>query len=271
MGNSSETWVGVALGLVITVGTFFGGYKILGGGEADDDGGQITAEGDGTTGDDVAAPAAGGEAVSSNGSAQALRVVVGDSSTTMAPSTTEEPTTTESTTTTVAPTTAPPSTVAPTTEALTTSAEQTTVTEATSTTAQSEMTTTAVGNEARAFEQEVIRLTNAQRTSRGCPALSHSDKLHTAALAHSKDMFENDYFDHTSLDGSKLNDRIDRQGYRWRRIAENIAYGYRTAASVVDGWMSSKGHRDNILNCDLTEIGVGFHSFYWTQKFATPG
>ena len=100
--------------------------------------------------------------------------------------------------------------------------------------------------------------------------MTHNDKLHVAALGHSKDMYENDYFSHDSLDGSDMADRINRHGYQWRRLAENIAYGYRTASSVVAGWMNSSGHRANILNCDLTEIGVGFHNFYWTQNFGTP-
>ena len=101
--------------------------------------------------------------------------------------------------------------------------------------------------------------------------MTNNDKLHAAALGHSVDMAENDYFSHTSRDGSSMVDRIERQGYNWRSVAENIAAGYRTPASVVDGWMNSSGHRANIMNCDLTEIGVGFHDYYWTQNFGRPG
>ena len=133
-------------------------------------------------------------------------------------------------------------------------------------------TTTAPNNssEARTFEQEVIRLTNAERAAGGCGPLANNDKLHAAALGHSVDMAENDYFSHTSRDGSSMSDRVNRQGYQWRGLAENIAAGYRTPASVVDGWMNSQGHRDNIMNCNYTEIGVGFHDYYWTQNFGIP-
>ncbi len=131
-------------------------------------------------------------------------------------------------------------------------------------------TTVAPSTDARSFEQEVIRLTNDARAGGGCAPLTHNDKLHAAALGHSVDMADNNYFSHTSQDGSTMTDRIERQGYAWRSLAENIAAGYRTPASVVDGWMNSKGHRDNIMNCNLTEIGVGFHKHYWTQNFGTP-
>jgi uncharacterized protein YkwD len=116
----------------------------------------------------------------------------------------------------------------------------------------------------------VIRLTNEERAAGGCGPLTNNDMLHKAALGHSTDMAENDYFSHTSRDGSSMADRVDRQGYRWRSLAENIAAGYRSPAAVVEGWMNSSGHRDNIMNCGLTDIGVGFHNYYWTQNFGTP-
>lgn len=122
----------------------------------------------------------------------------------------------------------------------------------------------------RALEQRVIDLTNEERVKAGCPPLTASGKLHAAALGHSQDMATNGYFSHTSLDGSSMRDRIERQGYSWRRIAENIAVGQPTPEAVVDAWMNSSGHRANILNCELTEIGVGHVDRYWTQNFGTP-
>jgi uncharacterized protein YkwD len=54
-----------------------------------------------------------------------------------------------------------------------------------------------------------------------------------------------------------LNDRIQFVGYRYRRIAENIAYGYPNAAYTVAAWMTSPGHRANILDRAVVETGVG--------------
>ena len=64
-------------------------------------------------------------------------------------------------------------------------------------------------------------------------------------------------------------------GYRYRKVAENIAAGQRDAAEVVRGWMNSPGHRANILDAELTQIGVGLvsggpYGTTWTQVFGTP-
>lgn len=122
---------------------------------------------------------------------------------------------------------------------------------------------------------EVVRLTNIERQAKGCPALKVNAALTTSASRHSADMAQNDYFDHNSLDGRSPFDRMKAAGYSYSRAAENIAAGQPTAAAVVAGWMNSAGHRANILNCDLAEIGVGVakgghYGIYWTQNFGTP-
>ena len=126
------------------------------------------------------------------------------------------------------------------------------------------------GYQDRLFEQQVIDLTNEARAAGGCGPLSNDPLLHKAALAHSVDMSENEYFDHFSLDGSNPGDRIARAGYDFRGWAENIAWGYPTAEAVVNGWMNSPGHRSNILNCGFTEVGIGFYDRFWTQNFGIP-
>ena len=143
-------------------------------------------------------------------------------------------------------------------------------TAATATTPPAPTATAAPATGDRAFEQRVIELTNANRRQHGCGDLTNNSMLHAAALGHSADMNANGYFSHTSADGSSMTNRIDRQGYGWRSIAENIARGQRTPEQVVEGWMNSAGHRANILNCGLTEIGVGFVNYYWTQNFGSP-
>ena len=80
---------------------------------------------------------------------------------------------------------------------------------------------------------------------------------------------------HTGGDGSTLAVRIDRVGYSWSRIGENVAVGFPDAASVVAAWMASPGHRDNILSVN-TQFGLGLTLGvdgrpYWTQVFGTPG
>lgn len=130
------------------------------------------------------------------------------------------------------------------------------------------------------FVSEVIALTNQARQANGCQVtLTMNDRLNQAAQAHTEDMARRSYFSHTSPEGTNPGDRISATGYSWMRYGENIGAGYATPTDVVNGWLNSTGHRENILNCAFTEIGVGFFyraddpkSFanYWTQVLATP-
>ena len=124
-----------------------------------------------------------------------------------------------------------------------------------------------------AYENEVVRLTNAQRTAKGCPALRIDQRLVRSARAHSADMVSERFFSHTGSNGSSFVDREVSAGYPRRGAsAENIAWGYPTPKGVVTGWMNSPGHRANILNCGSIAVGVGLAytkggAAYWTQDF----
>jgi uncharacterized protein YkwD len=76
---------------------------------------------------------------------------------------------------------------------------------------------------------------------------------------------------HTGPDGSTMTSRVEAAGYEWSTLGENIARGQSDAASVMESWMNSPGHRANILNCSFTELGVGVHfgdgGPWWTQDF----
>lgn len=61
---------------------------------------------------------------------------------------------------------------------------------------------------------------------------------------------------------------MDDIGYSYSAGGENIAWGYRTAEEVVDGWMNSAGHRANILSSNFNRLGVGKSGTYWVQMFA---
>jgi uncharacterized protein YkwD len=126
-------------------------------------------------------------------------------------------------------------------------------------------------DEITAMEAEVTALTNAERTAAGCGELRTDQRLRAAARGHSQDMATNDYFDHTGLDGRSPFDRMREAGYP-DPAGENIAYGYRTPAEVMAGWMGSDGHRENLLSCSHQAIGVGLAfdrdgRAYWTQNF----
>lgn len=123
---------------------------------------------------------------------------------------------------------------------------------------------------------EVARLTNVQRTANGCKALTIDSRLNKAAQLHSEDMVARRFFEHANPDGVRAGARISAQGYTWRSWGENIAYGQESPAEVVTTWMNSPAHRENILDCGFTQIGIGIATtssgtIYWTQNFATPG
>lgn len=111
-----------------------------------------------------------------------------------------------------------------------------------------------------------LDLVNAHRAAAGCPALRADDQLVRAATLHAQDMVAQGYFSHTSLDGRTFGDRITAQGYA-RPGGENIAAGQQSAQAVVDAWMSSEGHRANILSCDYTTMGLGRAGNTWVQVF----
>ncbi|MFC9910857.1 CAP domain-containing protein [Streptomyces sp. NPDC127197] len=117
----------------------------------------------------------------------------------------------------------------------------------------------------------VVALVNSERSKAGCSPVTVNAKLTKAAQDHSADMASHKNMSHTGSDGSDPGERITRAGYNWRTYGENVAYGYSSPEQVMAGWMSSPGHKRNILNCGFKEIGVGLAQpgNYWTQNFGT--
>lgn len=128
---------------------------------------------------------------------------------------------------------------------------------------------------------QVLALINTERAANGCPPLMRNDLLTVVAYGHSEDMALQDYVAHDGSDGSKFSDRIVAAGYIFSQAAENIAAGTNNPEQLLQLWMESEGHRANILNCALSETGVGYYrlendtgnvnyTHYWTQVFAAP-
>ncbi len=131
------------------------------------------------------------------------------------------------------------------------------------------------------LQKKVLELVNQQRSLNGLRPLALDDRLNRAAQAHAENMAKRDFFDHQAPDGSQVADRAVRVGYPWRLIGENLAAGHLSERGVVNGWMISPAHRDNMLNPDFTEMGVGFarpspegrqprFNHYWTVVFGAP-
>lgn len=119
------------------------------------------------------------------------------------------------------------------------------------------------------YESEVVRLVNEARAQNGLRPLGTNWELARVARYKSDDMAANRYFSHTSPTYGTPFQMIRSFGLSYRTAGENIAYGQRTPAAVVEAWMNSSGHRANILNESYTQIGVGYcqQGNYWTQMF----
>jgi len=92
--------------------------------------------------------------------------------------------------------------------------------------------------------------------------------LNDSARFHSNDMRENSWFNHTSSDGTSFGDRLARFYSEASAIGENIARGAPNAQfALIDMWMCSAGHRENIMNSAYNEMGAGVDSEYYTQNF----
>jgi len=149
------------------------------------------------------------------------------------------------------------------------------------------------------FKTQYLNVINSARsTSQDCgeygyfsaaPLLRWNDKLYAAAYEHSNDMATTNIFSHEGsgqetdrvgvLNGNKstAKDRINAYGYSWNRYAENIAAGTGTIEESVNQLLASDGHCANIMNPNLSEVGIAMaknsnsqYTYYWTQVFGTP-
>lgn len=124
-------------------------------------------------------------------------------------------------------------------------------------------------------EREVFDLINHERQKRGLPALIWSDRVAKVARQHSKNMASQGFFSHRGKDGTTVSDRANRAGVKWHGIGENIVYfnGSRDPVTFATKcWMDSHGHKQNILNKNWQESGIGAvmtsdGTYYLTQVF----
>jgi len=109
------------------------------------------------------------------------------------------------------------------------------------------------------------------------PAVHSSGILAGVALGHAADMAKHDYFEHQDLRGQSPADRVRAVGYREKLVGENIAYGPQSADEVVQGWLDSTGHCENIMDSRFAEMGIAYapghgskRGLYWVQLLAAP-
>ncbi len=106
-------------------------------------------------------------------------------------------------------------------------------------------------------QTDLLAHTNHHRTAHGLPIFLHNSKLETGAQNKANHMIANDYWSHIAPDGTTPWFFFDQAGYAYLVAGENLAYGFDTSLGVVNGWMASQSHKDNILLPAFEEIGFG--------------
>jgi len=137
------------------------------------------------------------------------------------------------------------------------------------------------GEKAKPFEQtpnetKIFEMTNEERKKKDLPPLKLNPLLSKIGRAHSENMAKQMKFEH-NLDDKTPFDRIRAAGYKYAVAGENIAFGEEDASLqlIMKTWMESNAHRDNILQTQYTEIGIGIArdkmgQAYYTQVFGKP-
>jgi uncharacterized YkwD family protein/spore coat assembly protein SafA len=121
----------------------------------------------------------------------------------------------------------------------------------------------------KGIETQVQQLVNQERSKQGLKPLQMDWELQRTARTKACDMAQKGYFSHTSPTYGSPFDMMRQFGISYRTAGENIAQGQRTPAEVMQSWMNSQGHRENILKQEFTHIGVGYceKGNNWVQMF----
>jgi uncharacterized protein YkwD len=116
-----------------------------------------------------------------------------------------------------------------------------------------------------------------QRSFAPVPPVTLSVTLASVALGHAADMAEHAYFEHEDLTGRSPAQRVREAGYAEKLVGENIAYGPKSIDEVVQGWLDSPGHCENIMDPRFAQMGIAYapgqlsrRGLYWVQLLATP-
>lgn len=130
------------------------------------------------------------------------------------------------------------------------------------------------GLDLETIRERLVARHNEARAGEKLRTLQVSRKLQEAAQKHAEDMAERSEMTHKGEDGSTPAERIKAEGYRYRRVGENIAYGQFSIKKVMEGWLDSPPHKKNILG-SFSQIGVGYAKGkggtpYWCVTFGLP-
>ena len=124
----------------------------------------------------------------------------------------------------------------------------------------------------------LMEMTNEERKSGGVETLKPNDILSAAAMEKAADMAEKGYFSHRSPEGLDPWYWLDKAGYEYSYAGENLAVNFNDSKDVVNAWMRSESHKDNIMKSSFSDMGIGVargvykgkEAVFVVQFFASP-
>jgi uncharacterized protein YkwD len=114
---------------------------------------------------------------------------------------------------------------------------------------------------------EVCKISNLERSKVGASPLVLDSRIIDVAQNFAEDMYQRNYFSHTNPEGLSVADRLKKNQVPWTSAGENIAWGQQSPREVMNAWMNSPGHRENLLNKSYKKIGIGLEKWRWVQIF----
>ena len=124
-------------------------------------------------------------------------------------------------------------------------------------------------------KNEIIKMVNSVRAEKNLPPLIENKKLNILADKKAKIMANENNLSHTAGGYKTFSDFLIENNIKFLAVGENIARNWKTPEEVMKAWLSSKGHRANIMSEKFTQIGVGKAissngDIYWVQLFINP-
>ena len=113
-----------------------------------------------------------------------------------------------------------------------------------------------LGIDAKIDQKKIIELTNLERQKAGLPPVTENLSLDTAATAKAVNMFQENYWAHFAPSGKTPWDFMQGAGYKFSYAGENLAKNFYTSEDVVNAWVASPSHKENIVNSKYREIGI---------------
>jgi hypothetical protein len=116
---------------------------------------------------------------------------------------------------------------------------------------------------------KVACLVNKIRSQNNAPPIRISEALNAIAQNHASDQARRKQMTHNSADGTPPSERAAKAGYQFRNYGENVAAGQKSEEQVMEDWVNSKGHLENIIRREFKELGVARAGTFWAQEFGT--